>query len=82
MRIKQVQHLQAHDEDTNQIRRLAPSQHFPYLCSGTATEPDVSFGSAHRPKEVVKKSPGHELWIVHRVDSVVDDVIEPEGGPE
>lgn len=45
-------------------------------------ESDPSFGSAQRPKEVVNESPLHELCEVHKVDSVVEDVIDPEGGPE
>lgn len=39
-------------------------------------------GSGLRPKEVLSESPVLELCKVHKVDSVIEDVIDPEGAPE
>ena len=57
--------------------RLAPSQQFRYFRVGAGAE----LGSAQEPKEV-NELPLHELFEVHKVDSVVENVIVPEGGPE
>lgn len=57
------------------------SYRFGCLCEDGG-ESDPSIDSAQRPKEVVNESPLHELCEVPKVDSVVEDVIDPEGGPE
>ena len=57
--------------------RLAPLTTLSVFCVGAGPE----LGSAQKPKEV-NESSLHELYEVHKVDSVVENVIVPEGGPE